>query len=621
MCGFAVVLRLNAENTDLRPRIERMIEVIRHRGPDDEGTRFAGPVAMGFRRLSILDMSPLGHQPMVSDDGQVALVFNGEIYNYVELRSELRALGRRFKSTGDTEVLLQAYLEWGTDCVKKLNGMWAFIIHDGRSEKLFGSRDRFGIKPLYRYSDRNHVVFGSEIKAIRASGLYQGGVNAQVTRRYLLEGRLDDTPETFYSDIDQIRAGTSFELTVGGRFRQWNYWSVEQAAPAAVANPAKGFAELFEDAVRLHMRSDVPVGVHLSGGLDSTSIICAAARVREAAHATDPLMALSYIAPEFDETKYIDDTIRQTAATLVKLKTDPVRLWELLREVLWFQDEPMHSMTPVVGYELMRLSADSGIKVILNGQGADETIGGYGNYFDDYWSTLLSHGRISEAWQEIGRYVASHGGDGRNLFVRQWRRLVQSWLGRARPYRSLASWHRRRHVADRGWFTPDLAHAQRAEDSSPPTTDLNASLARSIYRSPLPLYLRLEDRNSMAHSVEARLPFLDYRLVSLVFSLPLEWRLRGPWNKYVLREAMRGRIPESVRTRVDKMGFPVPARTWFADALNEPAIDVINSQAARERGIYNTTAIIKDIQRHQRGEIDVTGKIFKVAQYEAWCAL
>jgi asparagine synthase (glutamine-hydrolysing) len=621
MCGFAVLLQLGAGGPDSRQVIERMSGVIRHRGPDDEGEFFSGPVAMGFRRLSILDTSPHGHQPMVSDDGEVVLVFNGEIYNYLELRNELQARGHKFKSTGDTEVLLHAYLEWGTQCVNRFNGMWAFVFLDRRARKLFGSRDRFGIKPLYRYSSRGEVLFASEIKAIRASGLYRGGTNWRTASCYLLEGRLDDTPETFYAHIEQIAPGMAFELTLEGEFKQWRYWSVDEPVAFEGRDPAQAFSELFEDAVRLHMRSDVPVGVHLSGGLDSTSIICASARIRAAAGANGPLMAFSYIAPEFDESRYIKDTIDQTAATLVKLQSNPVRLWELMREVMRFQDEPIHSMTPLVGYELMRLSASSGIKVILNGQGADETIAGYGSYFSDYWCTLLKGREPVRAWHEVGRYVAAHGGNQTRLYARQWRRLAQAWMTSVHIYRSAARWKRRRAITNDRWFTQELAKSLDVDDNGSPQVDLNSSLARSIYRHPLPLYLRIEDRNSMAHSIEARLPFLDYRLVSLSFGLPPEWRLRGPWNKYVLREAMRGRIPESVRTRIDKMGFPVPWRKWFADTLNEPILDLLNSRAVRERGIYNIPTVIDDVERHRRGEIDVTSKMFNVAQYEAWCAL
>lgn len=621
MCGIAVMLRLSAHTPESASIIARMIGVIHHRGPDDEGTFFSGPVAMGFRRLSILDMSPLGHQPMTTENGEVTLVFNGEIYNYIELRSELEAHGHRFKSSGDTEVLLRAYCQWGTDCVTRFNGMWAFVIHDRRAGKLFGSRDRFGIKPLYRYADRDHVLFASEIKSIRASGLYQGGTNWRTASRYLLEGLLDDTPETFYANIDQIAPGMAFELTIEGGFRQWRYWSLDELSPATVDDPAGAFAELFEDAVRLHMRSDVPVGVHLSGGLDSTSIICASARLRQAARASGPLMAFSYIAPEFDESRYIADTIEQTHATLVRLQTDPLRLWGLLKEVLTYQDEPIHSMMPLVGYELMRLTAANGIKVILNGQGADETIAGYPSYFGDYWSSLLSAGRVAEAWREIGDYAAAHGGSRPRLMLRQLRRLAQSRLGEAGPYRSLAHWRRRKQYMNHRWFTRQLTDQLPERNRAGAVADLNDSLAYSVYRTPLPCYLRIEDRNAMAHSIESRLPFLDYRLASLTFRLPLNWRMRGPWNKYVLREAMRGRIPGSVRTRVDKMGFPVPANHWLAGVLHEPVLDLLSSRNVRERGIYHVDSIIGDLQRHRRREVDIGGAIFDVAQFEIWSTL
>lgn len=620
MCGFSVVVSIGSMPV-ASTVVERMTEVIRHRGPDDEGTYFSDPVAMGFRRLSILDMSPFGHQPMLSEDQQVVLVFNGEIYNYLELRGELLALGHPFKSSGDTEVLLRAYLQWGTECVRRFNGMWAFVLYDRRSGRLFGSRDRFGIKPLYRYADGGHVLFASEIKSIRASGLYRGGTNWRTASRYLVEGLLDDTPETFYTNIDQIAPGMAFELTLEGGFKEWRYWSLDALRPESVADPARAFAELFEDAVRLHMRSDVPVGVHLSGGLDSTSIVCASARLREATGASGPLMAFSYMAPEFDESKYIADTIEQTHATLVKLQTDPVRLWGLLKEVLAFQDEPIYSMMPLVGYELMRLTASNGIKVILNGQGADETIAGYPSYFGDYWSSLLIAGRVPEAWREIGNHVALHGGNRPRLMLKQLRRVAQQRLGQIGSYRSIANWKRRMKHRDHRWFTRQFTDHLLEQDPPEAAVGLNDSLAYSIYRTPLPRILRIEDRNAMAHSIESRLPFLDYRLVSLVFGLPLNWRMRGPWNKYVLREAMRGRIPESARTRVDKMGFPVPASNWLADVLREPVLDLMMSREARERGIFHVDAIIRDIERHRKREVNLSEAIFNVAQFEVWSAL
>jgi len=617
MCGLAAVLSVRGERVD-RAVVEHMTEIIAHRGPDDSGSYFWGPVGFGFRRLSVLDLTPAAHQPMTTPDGQATLVFNGEIYNYRELRQELQGLGHSFKSSGDTEVLLHAYCQWGPDCLTRLNGMWAFIIHDRRRAILFGSRDRFGIKPLYRYRGRDHVMFASEIKAIRASDLYLGGTNWPIAAGFLLQDRLDRTKETFYEGIEQVLPGTWFELDMAGRYQERRYWSVLGLPQQDVKDPAAEFAELFEDSMRLHMRSDVPVAVHLSGGMDSTSIICAAARLREAGNAEQPPLAFSYIAGEFDETRFIDDTIRQTHARLIKLEADPIRLWSNLEEVLWFQDEPFHSIYLLVAYELMRLTASNGIKVILNGQGADETLAGYPSYSRDYWNGLLMQGRIGEAWNEMGEYTKVHGGRRKRLLARQLRHLLQSELHRLPAYRHMSDRMHHRRTRDNAWFSDELPRAAPTEDIGFLGSDLNAALERSILRDSLPLYLRVEDRNSMAHSIEARVPFLDHRLVSLSFALPANWRMRGPWNKYVLREAMRNRIPESVRTRAAKFGFPVPAKKWFLDLLYEPTRDLLGSRQARERGIYNVGEILKDLERHRLGEVDISSKLFSVLQFEVW---
>ena len=619
MCGLAAVYMRNGAEPDPR-MLARMSDVIAHRGPDDSGILISGAVGMAFRRLSILDLSPTGHQPMISPDGNAAIVFNGEIYNFIELRSELQALGHQFRSTGDSEVLLHAYLEWGTDCVRRFNGMWAFVIFDKARGTLFGSRDRFGIKPLYFYVTPDCVLLASEIKAIRASGVYRSTTNWSLAARFLVNGEIDETCETFYTGIEQIPPGGAFEIDATGQMRQWRFWSLDDATWDVGTNPAATFADLFEDAVRVHTRSDVPVGVHLSGGLDSTSIICALARLRAADHATGPLMAYSYISPDFDESKYIAETIEQTGATLIRLQTDPQRLWELLGKVLWYQDEPVYSMMPLVSYELMALAARDGVKVILNGQGADETIAGYPSYFNDYWCTLLGAGRFTKTWSEIGNHVSVHGGSRRRLVMRQLRRLGQSRLGRLRAYRSLAQWNRRRAASEHRWYTRELVEQLPRASGWAGGATLDDSLAHSIYCTPLPRILRIEDRNAMAHSIESRLPFLDYRLVSLAFSLEPDWRMRGPWNKFVLREAMRGRIPESVRVRVEKMGFPVPADKWV-DTLYEPIRDVLAARSTRERGIYNVDAIVADLDRHRRGEARLGYEIFNVAQFEVWSAL
>jgi asparagine synthase (glutamine-hydrolysing) len=617
MCGIAVAIGLNGKPIE-RVAIERMATSLLHRGPNDSGIYLDGSVGMGFRRLSILDLSEAGHQPMVSEDGQYVLIFNGEIFNYVELRAELRQLGYQFRSSGDSEVLLTAYRQWGRDCLAKLNGMWAFVIYDRRRRRIFGSRDRFGVKPLYYSRNTSVIQFASEIKALRASGYAQSEFNWRTAARFLLEGRLDAQVETFYGDIQQVSAGSGFEVTLDGSWHQWSFWSLDSLSPAVSNDPAHTFADLFEDSVRIRMRSDVPVGVCLSGGLDSTAIICAAARQRghSSERKTESLQAFCYMAKEFDESKYIADTLTQTGAQLRQLETSPAELWNDLRKVLWFQDEPVHTMTAVVGYQLMRLAASRGIRVVLNGQGADETIGGYSSYFQDQWVALIRQGRMRGAWQAVSAYTAAHGGNSLTRFTETVTRSLSWEMHRIDAYRRWAQARRQRRFRQNSWFSNDLMQ-HLIDDEIPPSSEtLSNSLKQSVVSNPLPLYLRIEDRNSMGNSVEARLPFLDYRLVSFVWSLPDEWKVRGPWNKYVLREGMRGRIPESVRGRVDKMGFPTASKKWFAHDLYEPLRDILASRAVRERGIYNTGALLMDLDRHRQGEVDLANKLFHVAEFE-----
>ncbi|WHZ15479.1 MAG: Asparagine synthetase [glutamine-hydrolyzing] [Nitrospira sp.] len=617
MCGIAVAIGLNGRPIE-RAAVERMAKSLLHRGPDDGGVYLDGSVGLGFRRLSILDLSDAGHQPMVSEDGQYVLVFNGEIFNYIELRTELRQLGYQFRSSGDSEVLLAAYRQWGADCLPKLNGMWAFVIYDRRHRRLFGSRDRFGVKPLYYSRNDDIVQFASEIKALRASGYRQNDINWRTAARFLLEGRLDGQVETFYEGIRQIPPGSGFEVELDGTWRLWSFWSLKILPPTVSDNPAAAFADLFEDSVRIRMRSDVPVGVCLSGGLDSTAIICAAARHRSdyADGGSEFLQAFCYMDKQFDESKYIADTLAQTGAQLRQLETSPSELWSDLRKVLWFQDEPVHTMTAVVGYQLMRLAASQGIRVILNGQGADETIGGYSSYFQDYWVALLRQGRVREAWQAVTSYTMAHGGSSRERFTEAVNRWLSWEMYKIDAYRQWAQTRRQARLRRSSWFSTDLTKYCINEDDSPVSGTLSSALNQSVVSAPLPLYLRIEDRNSMANSVEARLPFLDYRLVSFVCGLPDDWKIRGPWNKYVLREAMRGRIPESVRARVDKMGFPTASKKWFAHDLHEPLRDMLGSRTVRERGIYNVGALLTDLDRHRRGEIDLANRLFHVAEFE-----
>jgi asparagine synthase (glutamine-hydrolysing) len=628
MCGFAAILALGTAPVD-RSALDRMGAVLAHRGPDDVGVYVAPNVGFVFRRLSILDVSDSGHQPMISDDGQYVVVFNGEIYNFLELRRELEGLGWRFTSTGDTEVLLASYRQWGSECVSKFNGMWAFLIHDLRRGVIVGSRDRLGVKPLYRYRTTTGVYFGSEIKAIRASGAYSGGVRWDRAAMFLLVGRADEVPEdggTFYERIEQVPPGTVFELsTTSGQGREWRFWSIPTVARPGSSDgaPPDRVAALFTDSVNLRLRSDVPVGVSMSGGLDSTAVMCVMATALANAGGgvrPQPLRAFCYHSADFDESKYVAATLQQTGAELHPVQVDPVRMWDGLASFLWHHDEPVHSMTALVGYEVYRTAAAAGVKVVLGGQGADETAAGYPSYFRDYWRELAATGGWSRLRREMSAYSRAHGEAQLGLLRQTVMGTVGSLLRGLPLYRARVERRNAQRLRSNPWFTADVT-AQVSEVFEAPSARLDAALRWSVERAPLPLYLRVEDRNSMAHSVEARLPFMDYRLVEYLFSLPSYWKLRGEWNKYVLREALRDRIPPIVRERVDKMGFPAPAKRWFAGPLYEPMRDLLASRSTRERGLYDLGRIGRDLDRHAAGEIDVSSQLFNIAQLETLAGL
>ena len=588
-----------------------MSGVLRHRGPDDSGLSLYGPVGFAFRRLAILDLSPAGHQPMETPDGRLAVVFNGEIYNYLELRAELAAQGHVFRSGSDTEVLLRAYQQWGPACAERFNGMWAFVIYDKVNRLLLASRDRFGVKPLYRFRSGNALFLASEIKAIVASGEYRHETNWPVAAKFLCRGHLDEDTATFYRGIDQIAPGTTVLFDAQGHETVRRFWTLGEVAIDPPADPVTAFRELYRDAVALRMRSDVPVGVCLSGGIDSNAIIATMTALRESIADATRLQAFSYIPDEFSEADYIQETITRTGAELNVLQTTPEQLWDVLPSAMWHYDEPVHSPTALIGFKLLELARRRGVTVILNGQGADEVNAGYYPYFMRYWSDLLRGGRVPRMFSEVSDYSRAHGGSRARLAGQVLAEALRSSLPRFRQPS--------RHPAlQAGWFTDDVLRELPPRDVTAERATLDQSLLRSVEVNPLPTYLRVEDRNSMAHSVEARLPFLDYRLVSLAFSLPAEWKLRGGWNKFIVREAMRGIIPERVRTRLDKMGFPTPSRTWFAGAWFDPMNDILSSASVRESGVFQTERIRMDLKRHRSGELNVAPSLFRLAEFATW---
>jgi asparagine synthase (glutamine-hydrolysing) len=619
MCGIVAVVARKGQQVPLE-MVEKAATALRHRGPDDDGVYAGGEVAFGFRRLSILDLSPAGHQPMTSLDGSMTIVFNGEIYNYVELRTELIALGHRFRSKGDTEVLLAAYQQWGPDCVRRFNGMWAFLIHDRRTNVVFGSRDRLGVKPLYVWENGDWLIFASEPRAIAATGLASLQPNMPRLAESLVWGQMDHDHGTCLTGVRHVPAGSRFFLSPREpRLSFEAFWTLPNDQRGDHDLPEQDWInslqQLIGDAVRIRQRSDVPVGFTLSGGIDSTILICEAAR----SSTRGELLAFAYQDGAFNEQQQIRDTVSQTGARLVSISEHDLDLATMLPAVIRANGEPVHSMTAVANYALFQLAARHNVKVVIGGQGADESFVGYTSYEENLWYSLLNSFEIRAL---LGDIVASSRLSQRSALAQVFRMLLRA--GRiAVADTSVYGWARARlarKLPDNPWnelFCDGFLSAAGAREKTRADYLLEREQRRSLQRWPLPMYLRIEDRCSMAHSVEARLPFTDYRLIDLALRMPRKLKYAHGLNKVALRKAATDRVPPSVSSRTSKLGFPVSSSAKAVSDLRSLCGDLVGSRAFAERGIYNIrnarALLARDSPASQRFE-----SMFRLAQTELW---
>lgn len=617
MCGWIAVL--GRQNQSLAPdHLLRAIQALLHRGPDDAGEYRCGPVVMGFRRLAIIDLSAAGRQPMTTVDGHLTLVFNGEIYNYLELRHELEVLGHGFRSSTDTEVLLAAYRQWGPRCVQRFNGMFAFVIHDRRDGRLFGARDRLGVKPIYFWQNRDWIVLASEPRAIGATGLVELRPDWMRVCQGMIECQMDHEGGTCLLGIRQIPAAHDFTADAAAGIRCNAYWSLPEEAAQPDSNNRRSDADwiaelgaLVSDAVALRLRSDVPVGFTLSGGIDSSLLICEAAQQQRR-----ELMAFSYQDAAYDERQLIADTVAQTGARLHAIQGSQLDVAELLPKVIHANGEPVHSLAPVANYALFGLASAMGVKVLLGGQGADEVFAGYRDFQQAYWHSLF----VDLKWRElIGDVRASarvHGHGVAAVVVDTARRALRFALSTTAAYRGLRAL---RAAATRskpgGLFAPLLTAQPPAAPAMAPLR-LHGSLRHAVAHTPLPLYLRVEDRCSMSHSVEARLPFTDYRIVEHALRMPDRLRFAQGKNKLALRRAAALRVPASVSARVNKFGFPVGSSERVVKDLHDLCKELALDQAFRERGIYDTAAVQLLLEHSPRAQD--ANSLFELAQMELW---
>ena len=616
--------------------VERATNKLTHRGPDDFGYAFVSKtradmwkndrpqempdpgVALGHRRLSIIDLSSAGRQPFVSSDGRYWMVYNGEVYNYRELRTDLQRAGHVFRTSTDTEVVLIAFATWGPRCFERFNGMWALAIWDREEERLVLSRDRFGIKPLVMARVGQDIVVASEPKALFEIEGVSRAPNMESALGYVHSVRGPVRGETFFQEITELMPGT-YAIAGSGRLTHHAYWQLPEPDSAVIksANEAiERLNELFDDAVHLRLRSDVSVGTMVSGGLDSTSVIQAMnaqlrandAEARRALgetlqgfHATFPDLPI-------DETERVN-ALRRMLDLEVNL-VEPVReeaIFELFERSMFHMEEPFVNSVPIVHSLLMAKAREVGVKVVLNGHGADELFGGYPQYHQLAASDYLRHGQLATAYQQLAGMCEMLGISMSEALKRA--------LGPVLPYR-LFKWLRRNKHA--GKPQREVFRRHIMSRNVPGRTALDAILRRDFQHNILPKWLHLEDRISMSQSIEARLPFLDYRIVDFAFRLDQRLKINSGRTKQILRQAMAQKLPPEIVQEKRKFHFSGPDALWLDGTLKPTVRKLFFDREPVVNDFLVTSNLREEFEEFWRGKRDQTRFLWTVFATEYW---
>lgn len=542
MCGISVIINRQQQKVD-PDRIHLMNTTIAHRGPDGHGIYCDENVGLGHRRLSIIDLSENADQPYL--EGDFAMTYNGEIYNYIELREELQSYGLSFNTVSDTEVLLKAYMYWGKECVTHFNGMWAFVIYDKKENKIFASRDRFGIKPFYYCITPSEIIISSEVKQILA--VNKRPLNRQILGEFIVNGLLNHTHESFFEGIQLLEEGYSLEYDLStDRFSKWQYYNLEEQTQSTLdltyEEACKKFYDLLESSVAYRLQSDVKIGLSLSGGLDSTSL---------AYFVSNKIKDLSVFSVVFEdkgisEKKYVEAALDKydVNSNIISLQYKDVL--EHIEDVVWHLDQPMPSTSILADFVLQQRQNSQSIKVTISGQGADEIIAGYNSFHVAAFRESLQKGMFRSACMSL-------------MYLLQ---RDKSWLvGKLFPNKSKLL----------------LEDFQVRSRSIPSSSVKNLSL-KCIQNSGLRSLLHFLDRDSMASSIEGRVPYLDHRLVEFCLQLPHQYKLRNGITKRILRDAMGKRLPDIIRFRKDKLGYVTPETKWVRQNLDEIKSQISKSQ-------------------------------------------
>ncbi len=621
MCGIAGIWNLNKRPVE-PGQINTFVDTLAHRGPDGRGTWFGAEraLALGHRRLAILDLSDDGRQPMEFADGRYCIVYNGEVYNFVELRRELETLGHCFRSNCDTEVIVAAFAQWGEDCLHRFNGMWAFAIWDRETRRLFLARDRFGIKPLLYSSQPGCFAFASELKAFKRLSGFNCVLDEEVAAVAMESPfEIEGGPQTLLRGVQRLQGGHWASVTPEGvTIRRW-WRTVDHLVdvPSSLEDQAERFREIFADAVAIRMRSDVPIGTCLSGGFDSSAVAAMMAGINRAHAATRERAAqdwqhafiASFPGQSIDETETALKVARfvGVAPHVVKIDDDTalVELDQILDDF-----EAVYVGIPTAPWVLYRELRRSGVVVSLDGHGADELMGGY--RAPDYLLLQDAPSWLLNPRENLRRTrLAASEMAAANVSGSRMERLAQA-LRMQVMYHPDFRWLKRAAQGARSkWKASSAQSANRrpwslvGDDDVLPSEwgDTNRMLYRKFHSTVLPTILRNFDRVSMAHGIEVRMPFMDWRLVTYVMSLPDDSKIGGGLAKRVAREAMRGSIPEEVRNTRVKIGFNAPLPQWLNGPLRPWVEDLCDQAESAGVGMpFSVKGLSREYQSRQKAQ-------------------
>lgn len=620
ICGIFFPERSQHVSSDV---LAAMNGRIIHRGPDDEGMFIEENVGLAMRRLSIIDIKT-GHQPLTNESQDIWLVYNGEIYNHPELRTDLEAKGHRYRTRSDTETIVHLYEEYGRDCVTRLRGMFAFVIWDRRKRVLFAARDRLGIKPFYYLWDAQKFLFGSEIKAILSHPGVTAEFNCNVLAEYLAFGYITGS-DTMFAGIHKLMPGHTLEINEHAELRAERYWDLNSAVDHEIRPRefyVQDYRELLETAVRSHLMSDVPLGVFLSGGLDSSAVGALASKIRGDRIQT---FAVGYDEEKFSELGFARDVAKHIGSEHHEVRMGREEFFQSLPKLIWHEDEPLVWPSSVALYFVARLAREK-VAVVLTGEGSDETLGGYTRYA---WTLLnarmdgIYRGVTPAALRNLVRKVIHAGSFSASLH----RKLEHTFL--VRDGNSWPSFYYDNFFSafsadeQHGLLTPDAlatagdayASSMRAWNSS--SGDLLHRLLYADINSYLIELLMKQDQMSMAASIESRVPFLDHKLVEFTAKIPAQYSIEGMAGKFVLKRAVEDLLPQELVYR-KKMGFPTPWDYWLAGPQLDDLERTLLEPRSTERGLFRPEAVRRLFAEHRAKSRDHGNRIWRLLNFELW---